>query len=128
MIYVKKNQRAKSRSVALISALGADNGGIGILHSRLVEYKFPKILDEKKYLKEIEHKEKEEKEQSKAAQSKPDNPAAASAYTRVPDEVVIALHKEGRSRREIARLLNISPSTVQRKLQVNGYVKGEDFE
>lgn len=116
-IYVKKNQKAKSRSVALISALGADNGGIGMFYSRMVEYKLPRILDEEAYLESIRRMEKEEEECRKQQRV----PTHAQARVRIPDEVILALAKDGKSIREIADLLPVSKSTVQRKLKDLGH-------
>ena len=123
-ILVKKDQSAKSVCVAAITSIGK-NGGVGVLRYELTDYRFPRILDEREYLKKIEREAKEaekaEKESAKASSS-----THAPVRARVSDEAVIALHNEGRSVREISKLLPISPTTVHRKLKAAGYAAGQD--
>lgn len=107
-IRIRRDQSAKSECVCVMSSVGK-NGGVGILKYEESGFKFPRIRDEKEFVKS---KEKEEKELNKEEKKE----AKAPARPRVCDEAVIALHREGRSEREIAKLLGIAPSTVHRKI------------
>jgi len=109
-IRIMRDQKAKSDCVCVLSYIGK-SAGVGVLHYEQSDYRFPRIKDEHEFVKGVE---KEKKKAEKEEETK-DPPTRTRA--RVCDEAVLALHREGRSVREIARLLNTTPSTVQRKVK-----------